>query len=309
MKIMVTGANGLLGQQLVATLMDAGHTVIALGKAGSRLPVRQDDALNSVSGDHSPYGCCRYYSADITDRPALDTIMRLEEPSVVVHAAAMTQVDECELLQDQSFAVNVLGTSNMLAAAERSGSHFIYISSDFVFDGEKGTYSEEDGKNPVNWYGYTKEQAERKVEKGRVPWAVVRTGLVYGASLRGARSNIITWVKDNLDRGQKIKVVSDQIRTPTYVEDLAKGIRLMIGQRALGFFHIAGPDILTPYEIATRTAGFFGLDKDLLEKVDASSFSQPGKRPPVTDLVIGKARKELGYEPLPFDQGLIKMFS
>jgi len=292
---MVTGANGLLGQHLVAALMGAGFTVIATGKAGNRLPAGLEGTL-------------RYYSADITDEQSIHAIMRLEEPSMVVHAAAMTQVDECQLRRDQSFEINVLGTINMLAAAERTGSHFIYISTDFVFDGEKGKYSEEDAHKPVNWYGFTKAQAEKHVGKSLLPWAIVRTGLVYGRPAEGARSNIVTWVKEKLEKGEKIRVVSDQVRTPTYVEDLANGIRLMAEKEALGVFHIAGEDILTPYEVAIRTAGFLRLDADLVEKVDAASFSQPGIRPPVTDLLIGKARKELGYAPLSFGQGLEKMF-
>jgi dTDP-4-dehydrorhamnose reductase len=295
MKILVTGANGLLGQHLVKVLTDAGHAVIATGMGDSRLP---------AGGE----GACRYYPADITGKQALHAIMRLEKPSVIVHAAAMTQVDECETRRDQSFAVNVLGTGNMLAAAERTGSHFIYISTDFVFDGVKGKYSEGDVKRPVNWYGVTKMQAERNVEKSCVPWAIVRTGLVYGRPLRGARSNIVTWVKESLENGRKIKVVSDQVRTPTYVEDLARGILLIADRRAVGAFHIAGTDILTPHEVAMKTAGLFGLDTGLIEKVDAASFSQPGARPPITDLLIARARQELGYEPLPFEQGLEKMF-
>lgn len=291
---MITGANGLLGQHLVKALMGKGYHVIATGRAENRLPPEQNEFY-------------KYYSADISDEPALHTIMRLEEPRVVVHAAAMTQVDECELHHDRCFAVNVLGTANMVAVAEEFSRHFIYISSDFVFDGEKGNYSEEDEGKPVNWYGFTKIQAESMVETCEIPWAIVRTGLVYGKVFSGGRSNIITWVKEKLEKQEKIKVVNDQVRTPTYVEDLAKGILLIIEKSAQGIFHIAGRDILTPYQIALKTADHFGLKKDLIEKVDASSFSQPARRPLVTDLVIEKARSKLGYEPLGFEEALQKI--
>ena len=293
---MITGANGLLGQPLVKMLMGKGQLVIATGKSASRLPGAES-------------GFCSYYSADITDEHILYTIMEKERPEVVVHAAAMTQVDECELQQDKCFAVNVLGTANIIAAAEKFSGHFIYISTDFVFSGEKGGYLEEDERRPVNWYGLTKLQAENKTTACGIPWTIVRTGLVYGLSPGGARSNIIGWVKDNLEKGRKIKVVSDQVRTPTFVNDLARGILLIAEKAAGGIFHIAGKDILTPYDLALHTADHLGLDRGLVEKVDASSFSQPGRRPQRTDLVIERARKELGYEPVHFGEGLREMFS
>jgi len=292
---MITGANGLLGQHLVKMLMGKGLEIVATGMAESRLSAGEE-------------GLCRYYSADITDEQALHSIMEKERPQVVIHAAAMTQVDECEEQKPRCFATNVLGTVNMITAAEKFSQHFIYISTDFVFEGEKGNYDERDERNPVNWYGQTKLQAEDKTSKCRIPWAIVRTGLVYGLTPGGARSNIITWVKDNLERRQKISVVSDQVRTPTFVNDLASGIGLIIALSAQGTFHIAGKDILTPWQIAGHVAGHFGLDGGLIKKVDASSFSQPGRRPLVTDLLIDRARKELGYKPGSFEEGLYKMF-
>jgi len=127
------------------------------------------------------------------------------------------------------------------------------------------------------------------------------------AVTRRRPQHIIGWVKDNLEKGHTIKVVSDQVRTPTFVNDLARGILLIAEKAAEGIFHIAGKDILTPYDLALHTAGYLGLDRGLVEKVDASSFSQPGRRPLRTDLVIERARKELGYEPLGFGEGLQQM--
>ena len=140
-------------------------------------------------------------------------------------------------------------------------------------------------------------------------WAIIRTCLVYGNTLDGTRSNIITWVKENLEQKKKIRVVNDQIRTPTYVEDLAKGILLAIEKRAKGVYHISGNEILTPYQMAIKTAEFFSLDKNLIEEVNASNFSQIAKRPQRTGFDISKAKTELGYEPMSFEEGLEMMFS
>jgi dTDP-4-dehydrorhamnose reductase len=290
-KVLVTGANGLLGQQLIKVLLHKNYQVIATSRGESRLPFQSSDNYT-------------YHEMDVAN--AMDTlsVMSLEKPDVVVHAAAMTQVDDCELRPQQCEKINVQGTSQILTDAETFSSHFIFISTDFVFDGEKGNYSEEEDTKPISLYGFSKLQAESMVQTSTIPFAIVRTCLVYGNLLKGTRSNIISWVKESLEQGKTIQVVSDQLRTPTYVEDLANGIALIIEKKATGIYHISGKDWLTPYDMAIKTANKFQLDISKIVKVDASTFKQPGRRPVKTGFVIEKARKELGYEPMSFDEGL-----
>lgn len=295
MKVLVTGANGLLGQHLVMQLLEKGFVVIGTGKGDTRL---------HPNGFGDRYS---YRTLDVSDPSDVQEVMDAVKPEVVVHAAAMTQVDECELAPEQCEKINVTGTSLVLADAELYSSHFIYISTDFVFDGEQGNYKENDDLKPISYYGFTKMQAEAMTETCSIPWAIVRTCLVYGDTLEGTRSNIISWVKNSLEQGKDIRVVSDQWRTPTFVEDLAKGIVLIIEQKATGVYHISGKDLLTPYDIAIQTADLLQLDKSKITKVDASTFKQPGKRPPKTGFIIEKARKELGFEPITFQEGLKKM--
>jgi dTDP-4-dehydrorhamnose reductase len=296
MKILVTGANGLLGQHLVNDLLQQDYHVVAIGKGINRLPFKE-----------SKYFI--YYAIDITDDFLLHAAIEKEKPDIIIHAAAITQVDDCQLNQEKCEEVNVSATAGLLLTAEKFSKHFIYVSTDFVFDGQKGDYSEEDDMNPVNWYGFTKVQAESIVQTSDVPWAIVRTCLVYGNTPAGTRGNIISWVKQNLEEGKRIKVVSDQVRTPTYVEDLVKGILLVIRRNATGIYHISGKDKLTPYAIALKTARYFGLDESLIEEADAGSFQQPAKRPPKTGFDISKAVNELGFEPASFNEALQKMFS
>lgn len=300
MKVLITGANGLLGQHLVKLLLEKNYQVFATGKGAARF---------SISQDQQQYKQHSYYEMDITDAQSVARVFAITQPEVVVHAAAMTQVDDCELNPGQCERTNVQGTAHVLTEAEIYSRHFIYISTDFVFDGEKGNYSEDDDLKPVSYYGFTKMQAEALVQTGDMPWSIVRTCLVYGNVLQGTRSNIISWVRDSLQQGKRIRVVSDQYRTPTYVEDLAKGISLIIDRKAEGIFHISGKDLLTPYDMAVKTAELLQLDQSLIEKVDASSFTQPGKRPPRTGFNIEKARRELGYEPLSFNKGLGRMLN
>jgi dTDP-4-dehydrorhamnose reductase len=212
------------------------------------------------------------------------------------------------LEKDKCFAINFEGTSHTLVSSELYSKFFIHISTDFVFDGVIGNYNEEDETSPISWYGNTKQMSEKIVREAKIPWAIVRTCLVYGNSLHGTRSNIITWVKNNLEQSRKIRVVDDQWRTPTYVRDLARGILLIIEKKATGTYHISGKDLLTPYDMALQTARLFNLNSDLIEKVNASTFSQTARRPLKTGLDISKARKELNYEPMSFEEGLREMF-
>jgi dTDP-4-dehydrorhamnose reductase len=294
MKVLITGANGLLGQHLTKLLLDQNYQVVATSRGQSRLPFE-------------PSASYSYHSMDIANALETFTVMSLEKPDVVVHAAAMTQVDECELRPQHCERINVQGTSQVLTDAETFSSHFIYVSTDFVFDGDKGNYDEEDDPKPISLYGFTKLQAESMVQTSEIPFAIVRTCLVYGNLLKGTRSNIVSWVKQSLEQGKTIQVVSDQLRTPTYVGDLAKGIALIIEKKATGIYHISGKDWLTPYDIAIKTADKFHLDAGNIVKADAATFKQPGRRPLKTGFVIEKARRELGYEPITFEEGLEKL--
>ncbi|CAN5555883.1 dTDP-4-dehydrorhamnose reductase [soil metagenome] len=294
MKILITGANGLLGQHLVKLILDStSNEIMATSKREPRLVI-QDSRIH-------------YYSLDITDGMAVNLLLEKLRPDTIIHCAALTQVDECEQNPIKAWEINVTATRFLVEAAKQINAFMIFVSTDFVFDGIHGPYKETDEVNPVSYYGSTKVAAEKAVAESGMPYAIVRTCLLYGNILFGTRSNVISWVKENLEQGQKIKVVSDQWRTPTYIEDLAKGILLIADKKVTGLFHISGKDFLSPYDMAMATAEYLHLDASLIEKVDASVFTQPAKRPATTGFVIEKAKKELGYEPLSFREGLQKM--
>ena len=295
MKILITGANGFLGHHLSIQLLEKGHTIIATGRGDCRLPLANEKGF-------------QYLSMDFTDPFAVHDVFEKCKPEIIVHAGAMTKVDECEQEQWQAYLTNVEGTVTMMMNAEEQKSFFIFVSTDFVFDGEKGFYKEEDSCRPVNFYGKTKLEAEDSVMEYEYDWAIVRTSLVYGKPLAG-RSNILTVVKDKLEKGEEYSVVNDQVRTPTYVEDLASGIVSIIEKKATGIYHISGQDELTPYEMARKVSEYLELDTSLIKKVTAVNFSQLAKRPENTRFIIDKAKKDLDYQPVSFEEGLIKTFS
>lgn len=290
MKVLITGANGFVGYYVTKLLLEKGYQVIATGRGDCRLPFSKEHLFS-------------YYQMDFTDADSVKLVFEKTEPDAVIHSGAVSKPDECELNKEKAWNINVQGTINLLREAENLKSFFLFVSTDFVFDGEKGMYTEEDDCQPVNFYGFTKMQAEGITETSSIPYTIVRTCLVYGVPLQGKRSNIFTWVKNSLESGQPIKVVDDQWRTPTSVEDLAEGIELIIQQGATGVYHISGEEGMSPYGFACRVADHFGLNKQLIEKVTAQTFSQPGRRPPQTGFIIDKAKKDLGFSPRSLEKG------
>ena len=295
MKILVTGANGLLGQSLIRQLLEKKYEVAATGRGPGRLIVA---ALEGYS----------YKELDITDGPAVEEYIINQRPELIVHAAAMTQVDECELHKQDCYNVNVTATRFIVDAAKAVNARFVYVSTDFIFDGNAGPYKEEDEPGPVNYYGSTKWVAEKAVEESGLHWAIARTILVYGVMPSTGRTNIVSWVKNNLEQDTPIKMVTDQWRTPTFVHDLAAGIVLIIEKKASGIFHLSGEQQMTPYQMAVETAKFFGLNTELISKAVSPDIKQPALRPARTGFDISKAKNELGFKPLSFQDGLKEMF-
>lgn len=288
MKILVTGANGLLGQKIIHALAAEGvHTPVAT----SRGPLRY--AFQGM-----------FYEMDITDSLSVNRTIAAVKPDAIIHTAALTMVDQCETDKEECWRVNVGGTENVVKAAERENAHLVHVSTDFVFDGTHGPLDESASPAPVNYYGESKLTAERIVTKSKASWCIIRTVLVYGTSTDMSRSNIVLWVKKSLESGKAIKVVNDQWRTPTLAEDLADGCCLAASRRAQGIFHVSGDEMMTPYDIAIRTARYFKLDSSLITAVPTKEFPQPAKRPLKTGFIIGKARTQLGYEPHSFEEGL-----
>ncbi|MCE6992290.1 dTDP-4-dehydrorhamnose reductase [Dyadobacter sp. CY323] len=289
-RILITGSNGLLGQKLVELLtQQAGFETIATAKGPNRLPIT---------------GGYRYMEMDITDPDQVEAVFGETQPEIVIHTAAMTNVDQCELEKEACWKLNVTAVENLIQACKKYNVFLQHLSTDFIFDGKSGPYKEEDSPNPISFYGWSKYAAEKAVIHSGIEWAIARTVLVYGIAHDMSRSNIILWVKKSLQEGKQIKVVTDQFRTPTLAEDLAMGCFLIAEKKAQGIFHISGKDFLTPFEMAIMAADYFSLDKSLISPTDASVFTQPARRPPRTGFDLTKSREILGYNPHSFEEGI-----
>ena len=289
MRILVTGANGLLGQKLTALLQqDKDVFLIATARGRSAVKIARGE----------------YHSLDISNRDEVEDVLRLTKPEVIINTAAMTQVDDCETQREACWKANVTAVEHLVRCCAALHIHLVHVSTDFIFDGTHGPLDENAIPAPVNYYGESKLAAEKVIQNSIISWAILRTVLVFGITNDMSRSNIVLWVKNSLEQNKTIQVVNDQWRTPTLAEDLAQGCYLAAKRRARGIYNISGKDFLSPYDIAVKTAAFFKLDKSLIKPTDSTKFVQPAKRPLTTGFIIDKARKDLGYEPHSFEEGL-----
>lgn len=296
-KILITGSNGLLGQKLVYKLMNHPHfELIATARGENRL-VKQDGYI--------------YETLDITNKEQTQSVLTKYLPHIVINTAAMTNVDACETDRDGAFAMNTAAVKYQVETLEflqqqHQGykPHYIHLSTDFIFDGTHGPLDENEKPNPLSYYAETKLEAEKIVIASKLHWAIARTVLVYGIVDNMSRSNIVLWVKSNLEMGKQINVVDDQFRTPTLAEDLADGCILIAEKGASGIYNISGKDYMSILELARRVADYYGLDKSLINPSKSADIKQPAKRPPNTGFIIEKAIRELGYKPHSFEEGI-----
>jgi dTDP-4-dehydrorhamnose reductase len=289
MRIAVTGCNGLLGQKLTELISSKPeHYLIATAKS-ALIP-----AL--------PRG--EFHTLDVTNAAQVEQVIAQTKPDVLIHTAAMTQVDHCETQREACWLANVDAVKYVADACARHNVHLVHVSTDFIFDGTHGPLDELAIPAPVNYYGESKLAGEVVVQQSKTAWAILRTVLVYGITKDLSRSNIVLWVKKSLEDGKTIQVVDDQWRTPTLAEDLAMGCYLAAIKKAQGIYHISGDTMMTPYDIAVATADFFQLDKNLIKPTDSNQFKQPAQRPLKTGFIVDKAKQQLGYQPHTFRQGL-----
>ena len=292
-KILVTGSNGMLGQKLVYKLIERKDIqLIATSRGENRL--RKKDGYI-------------YESLDISDIVQVEKVFSKHKPDCVINTAAMTNVDACETKREECWEANVTAVKNISCSLEKinSSAHLIHISTDFVFDGMKGSaYDENDIPNPQSYYALSKFEGEKIVQQSKLKWAILRTIIVYCVTDDSSRSNLVLWVKNNLEKKQKINVISDQFRAPTLSEDLADACIACCDKNAEGIFHASGKETFSILELAYKIADFWNLDKSFINPVTSLELNQPAKRPPYTGFNIDKAKKSLGYNPHSFLEGL-----
>lgn len=292
-RIMVSGSNGLLGQKITdLSLLDPEIELIATSVGPNRHPVKVGYT---------------YEELDVLNAQRLDELVAKYHPDAIIHTAAMTNVDACEHDRDKCFALNVKSVENLIEVCQSRNVQLIHLSTDFIFDGEDGPYTEEAQANPLSYYGETKLESEILLQNSSCNWAILRTIIVYGIVNDMSRTNIVLWAKAALEKGEPINVVNDQWRMPTLAEDLAQCCLLAVKKNAKGIFNASGKDLMSILEIVERVADYYGLDKTLINPISSESLNQAAKRPKKTGFILDKTKRELGYEPHSFEEGIAFM--
>ena len=281
-EILGTGLDGLVGSRLVELLS------------------LQFDFVN----------LSRKSGTDITNSEVVMERFKSCSSHIILHLAAKTDVDGCEddksLGEDgEAWRVNVEGTQNIVTAAQKTGKKIIFISTDFVFDGTKNFFLENDNPNPVNWYGETKLQAEEAILKADLPSIIIRIASPY-MSQDSSKKDFVHRIISLLQRGEKISAVTDHTFTPTYIDDIAQALPLFIGKDLNGIYHLAGSQILSPFDAAILIAQQFGLNKNLISETTRMEFFTKRDRAFRPRNLALKSDKiaELGIKMRSFEEGL-----
>jgi dTDP-4-dehydrorhamnose reductase len=288
-RILICGSNGLLGQRLA--LMLSSQTDYEVLNTSQERSFVFDDRLFD------------YTQLDITKKGDAKSLISSFHPTAILNAAAATNVDWCEAHREEAWKVNVVGVENLVEAARKVGARLVHISTDYVFDGNHGPYSEDDKPNPISYYGKSKLASENAIRIGGIPHTILRTIVLYGAGI-GIKESFPLWVVKSLKAGNHIRCVDDQISNPTHVTDLAfatvKGFEL----NRDGIYHVCGKDRVSRYDFALRIADVFGLDAGLIKRVKTADLKQDAPRPLLSGFVTLKAQTELGLNPMDIIQGL-----
>jgi dTDP-4-dehydrorhamnose reductase len=284
MKLLITGASGLYGSKLAQMALSKNFEVYS-----------SDIQSLTVYGN--------FVKLDISGKTQVDEAFKTIKPDVVVHAATLTDVDKCELNKALAWKVNVEGTKNIVEAAKTTGSFLIYISTDYVFGGETGRYKETDAPNPINYYGVTKLKAE-EIVKTQKEYFIARPSVMYGSTPAAGKVNFALWIIETLQKGEHVKIVTDQWNTPTLNTNLAEMTLEVIERKLTGIYHLCGATRVSRFKFAEQIADVFNLDKGLIDKVLSSQFTLPAKRPMDSSLDTSKATQTLQHKPLEMDMAL-----
>jgi dTDP-4-dehydrorhamnose reductase len=266
LRLLITGASGLVGSRLTEVATSAGHDVFA---------IYYQNAISTPNAFH----------ANLTDEQKISRIVKESAPEVVVHLASLTDVDLCERNPDLANLINAIATQTLARECYKAGTHLVYISTDYVFDGHRGNYTEEDQPNPVNTYGRSKLAGEEFTLLTSENFCVARTSVVYGWG-RESRPNFGSWIYSELKAGRPVKVVDDRYSTPTLNTQLARMLLEVAERRLSGTIHLAGASRLSRYEFAREMALELHMDARLIRPTDSRSISWIAERPPDSSLNV-----------------------
>lgn len=286
-RILVVGANGMLGQRVIEFYS----------------MINDIELLATSVEDRFVFEALEYIQSDISDRNEIKKVVKDFCPDFIINAAAFTNVDLSETERELAWKINVKGVEYLSESARVIDSHLIHISTDYIFDGKNGPYSENDIPNPLGYYARTKLASENVLKISGIKYTILRTNVLYGTA-KFSRPDFVKWVVDSLRAKKSIRIVDDQINNPTFIDDLVQGINKIVELRKEGIYNIGGSEFLSRYDFTIRIADFFSLDKSLVSKIKTAELCQPARRPLKSGLITIRAQSELGYRPHTINQTL-----
>ena len=288
-KILITGISGFLGWNLACRLKDRYRIY------GTCL-----DNLVSIPDVES-------FTVDLSDWSKIEKLCQAVNPTVIVHTAAYSNPDYCELHHKEALTLNTFATRELAKSANRLGCRLIYTSTDFVFDGNRGDYSEADNPAPVNYYGKTKFLGELEITNHCSHYVTLRIGTLYGRG-NGIRPNFFEVLEQQLLAGKKPSCIVDQYRTFLFIEDVVQAISQLIGEKSLkGLFHLGGPEKASRFQFAEKLCAVVGAPVSLIEKIRLADFPSAAARPPDCSLNSNKIRKALSLNLSSISQSLDRL--
>jgi dTDP-4-dehydrorhamnose reductase len=279
-RILIVGSNGMLGQSL-CKFYSSQNNILLLGCSV------EDKSL--VSG-------LDYIQCDVTKRNEVKETILDFYPDYIINASAYTNVDKSETERELAWKVNVKGIEYIAEAARVLDARIVHISTDYIFDGKDGPYAEDEKPNPLGYYARTKLASENALRLSGVLHTILRTNVLYGADSNG-KTGFVRWLVNALRDGKDVRIVTDQINNPTFVDDLVQAISKVIEYNKTGIYNIGGKDFLSRFEFSEIIADYFGLDKNLIKPITTDELKQPARRPLKSGLITLKAETELGYKP------------
>ena len=282
LKFLVTGSAGLVGRQVVKDLSES-HEVFS--------------CYNKSKPEHG-----NTIKMDILNHEMVSNIVSEKKPDIVIHLGAMTGVDLCETHQDDAFKINSQATEILAKECSKINSFIVYVSTDYVFDGNVGMYNENNVTNPLGFYGKSKLMGEKSIQNFSSDWCIARTSSIFG--LHPTKKSFPTWIIENLQKQKQIDVLSDQFTSPTYVPNLSKML-IEISERHLnGIFHVAGATKISRYEMASIISDKLNFNEKLLRKILINELKLEAPRPKDSSLDISKATSILNEKPQKINQSL-----
>ncbi len=286
-KILITGL-GMVGYELINKLSN-NYEIHVLNRSNKEF-------FNNYNNIYK-------YPIDITNKNKLNNIINKINPDVIINTAAYTHVDNCEIDKKIAYNVNALSVEHLGKIAKSLNIPLHHISTDYVFNGEKGNYLETDEINPINYYGYTKAQGEKlllNLNYDNV--SIIRISTPYGIS--PVKVNFFMWVLNSLKNNEKVNIVNNQFNTSTYILELCEYIKLMIEKEIYGIYHIGSANKLSRYEFALKIQKIFNLNEDLIHPVSSASMNWKAKRPMDTSLNSKKIENKLNKKLKTVDECL-----